>query len=247
MLVFSIQKNISWNGSGYILKNGKLELSSFCYLSQLLKVGTGKYKIKVLGNSLSGNGVFSFKIFLSNNEILSKAISLNRANTEISFDLDLTSPGPYEIRISRGNDAIGRVSINLINFIKVIEKPSYVTNKIEKNSNNIIKTFVMIDYDNLDSNQLSQLFLSLNNYKNCFFLLKSSESFIDKSRDADMRIFFNWEDLFDYISISEIREITFFETNINKSIFSEYNCAATVCNKIINGTKQTNVISGVMF
>jgi hypothetical protein len=64
MLVFSIQKNISWNGSGYILKNGKLELSSFCYLSQLLKVGTGKYKIKVLGNSLSGNGVFSFKIFL---------------------------------------------------------------------------------------------------------------------------------------------------------------------------------------
>jgi hypothetical protein len=70
MIVFSLQKNNLWNGSGFIAKPGTLELSSLCFAEQQLRIGSGKYKVKIVGSSISGNGIFSIQISLGEKEIL---------------------------------------------------------------------------------------------------------------------------------------------------------------------------------
>ena len=249
MIVFSLQKNNLWNGSGFIVKPGSLELSSLCFAEQQIKIGSGKYRIKLVGSSISGNGIFSFQILSGSNEILSKTISLNsKANTEASFELELNSPGPYKIKIFRGKESIGRISINLVSFVKIIEKISDVVSLETKyNIKDSEKTFVIIDYDQLNSpSEISSLFLDLRSYNNCFFLLKTSQSFVDKIKDTNFRMFFEWEDLFDYISLCNSKKIIYLESNLNKTIFSQYNCKITT-SPIMVGKKTPNKISGIIF
>ena len=250
MIVFSLQKNNLWNGSGFLIKSGTLELSSLCFAEQQVRIGSGKYRIKIVGSSISGNGIFSVQLLLGDKEVFSKTISLNsKANTESSFELELSSPGPYNIKILRGKESIGRVSINLINFIKMIEKLPEIIQPITKGeAKDFEKTFVVIDYDELNSpSEISSLFLDLKSYKNCFFLLKTSQSFVEKIKDANFRMFFEWEDLFDYISISNSKKIIYLESNLNKSIFSKYNCNIGITSPIMVGKKTPNKISGIIF
>lgn len=249
MIVFSLQKNKLWSGSGFVVKPGSLELSSLCFAEQQIKIGSGKYRIKLVGSSISGNGIFLFQILMGNEEVLSRTISFNsKANTESSFELELNSPGPYKVKILRGKESIGRVSINLINFVKIIEKiPEVVILGPQSSAKDSEKTFVVIDYDQLNSpSEISSLFLDLKNYKNCFFLLKTSQSFVDKAKDTNFRMFFEWEDLFDYISICGSKNIIYLESNLNKSIFSKYNCNTTTT-PIGVGKKAPNKISGIIF
>jgi hypothetical protein len=250
MIVFSLQKNNLWSGSGFIAKPGSLELSSLCFAEQQIKIGSGKYRIKLVGSSISGNGIFSFQILSENKEILSKTISFNsKANTESSFELELNSPGPYKIKILRGKESIGRISINLVNFVKIIEKtPEVVTLGPQSSAKDSEKTFVVIDYDQLSSpSEISSLFLDLRNYNNCFFLLKTSQSFVDKIKDANFRMFFEWEDLFDYISLCNSKNIVYLESNLNKTIFSQYNCNIEITSPIRVGKKTPSKISGIIF
>lgn len=250
MIVFSLQKNNLWNGSGFVVKPGSLELSSFCFAEQQVKIGSGKYRIKIVGASISGNGIFSVQLLLGDKEVFSKTISLNsKANTESSFELELNSPGPYNIKILRGKESIGRVSINLINFIKTIEKlPEAILPIVNGEAKDFEKTFVVINYDELNSpSEISSLFLDLKSYKNCFFLLKTSQSFVEKIKDANFRMFFEWEDLFDYISISNSKKIIYLESNLNKSIFSKYNCNIGITSPIRVGKKTPNKVSGIIF
>jgi hypothetical protein len=250
MIVFSLQKNNLWNGSGFIAKPGTLELSSLCFAEQQLRIGSGKYKVKIVGSSISGNGIFSIQILLGEKEILSKTICLNsKANTESSFDLELLAPGPYKMKIIRGKESIGRASISLINFFKVIEKIQEVAPiRLKDNAKNSEKTFVVIDYDQLESpSEISSLFLDLKDYQNCFFLLKTSQSFIEKSKDSNFKFFFEWEDLFDYMAICNSKKIIYLESNLNKSIFSKYNCNIGITNPIRLGKRVSNKISGIIF
>lgn len=250
MIVFSLQKNNLWNGSGFLIKSGTLELSSLCFAEQQVRIGSGKYRIKIVGSSISGNGIFSVQLLLGDKEVFSKTISLNsKANTESSFELELSSPGPYKIKILRGKESIGRVSINLINFIKTIEKLPEIIQPITKGeAKDFEKTFVVIDYDELNSpSEISSLFLDLRSYKNCFFLLKTSQSFVEKIKDANFRMFFEWEDLFDYISISKSKNIIYLESNLNKSIFLKYNCNIGITSPIRVGKKTLNKVSGIIF
>lgn len=249
MIVFSLQKNNLWNGSGFMVKSGSLELSSLCFAEQQIRIGSGKYRIKLVGSSISGNGIFSFQILLGSNEILSKTISFNsKANTESSFELELNSPGPYKIKIFRGKESIGRVSINLVNFVKIIEKiPEIVGLGPKSSTKDSEKTFVIIDYDELSSpSEISSLFLDLRSHNNYFFLLKTSQSFIDKIKDVNFRMFFEWEDLFDYISLCSSKNIVYLESNLNKSVFSKYNCKITT-SPIVVGKKAPSKISGIIF
>lgn len=250
MIVFSLQKNNLWSGSGFVVKPGSLELSSLCFAEQQIKIGSGKYRIKLVGSSISGNGILLFQILMGNEEVLSRTISFNsKANTESSFELELNSPGPYKVKILRGKESIGRVSVNLVNFVKIIEKiPEIITLGPQSGPKDSEKTFVVIDYDQLNSpSEISSLFLDLRSYKNCFFLLKTSQSFVEKIKDANFRMFFEWEDLFDYISLCSSKNIIYLESNLNKSIFSKYNCNIGITSPIRVGKKTTNKISGIIF
>ena len=250
MIVFSLQKNNLWSGSGFVVKPGSLELSSLCFAEQQIKIGSGKYRIKLVGSSISGNGILLFQILMGNEEVLSRTISFNsKANTEFSFELELNSPGPYKVKILRGKESIGRVSVNLVNFVKIIEKiPEIVTLGPQSGPKDSEKTFIVIDYDQLDSpSEISSLFLDLRSYKSCFFLLKTSQSFVEKIKDANFRMFFEWEDLFDYISLCSSKNIIYLESNLNKSIFSKYNCNIGITSPIRVGKKTTNKISGIIF
>lgn len=250
MIVFSLQKNNLWSGSGFVVKPGSLELSSLCFAEQQIKIGSGKYRIKLVGSSISGNGILLFQILMGNEEVLSRTISFNsKANTESSFELELNSPGPYKVKILRGKESIGRVSVNLVNFVKIIEKiPEIVTLGPQSSSKDSEKTFVVIDYDQLNSpSEISSLFLDLRSYKNCFFLLKTSQSFVEKIKDTNFRMFFEWEDLFDYISLCSSKNIIYLESNLNKSIFSKYNCNIGITSPIRVGKKTLNKIAGIIF
>ena len=168
MIVFSLQKNNLWSGSGFVVKPGSLELSSLCFAEQQIKIGSGKYRIKLVGSSISGNGILLFQILMGNEEVLSRTISFNsKANTESSFELELNSPGPYKVKILRGKESIGRVSVNLVNFVKIIEKiPEIITLGPQSVAKDSEKTFIVIDYDQLDSpSEISSLFLDLRSYK----------------------------------------------------------------------------------
>lgn len=250
MIVFSLQKNKLWNGSGFIVKPGLLELSSLCFAEQLLNIGSGKYKVKVVGSSISGNGIFSIQVQLGEREIFSKMIALNgKSNTEASFDLELVQPGPYKIKIFRGKESIGRISISLINFFKIIEKKEeIILNGDLNNKLDTEKTFVVIDYDELKSaSEISSLFLKLKDFKNCFFLVKTSQSFVEKTKELNFRLFFEWDDLFDYLSISNPKKVTYFESNLNNTIFYKYNVSAGILIPIKSENKGFSRISGIIF
>ena len=247
MIVFSLQKNNLWNGSGFSVKPGCLELSSLCFAEQSLKIGSGKYRLKIIGNSISGNGIFSVQILLNNKEVFLKTVSLNsKSNTECLFEFELNSVGPYKFKIIRGKESIGRVSVSLINIFKIIEKIPEKNNAQIK-SNDDKKTFVVVDYDKLESpTQISSLFLDVNSYKNCFFLLKT-ESSITPIKDQNFRLFFEWEDLFDYISLFTSKEVIYSESNVSRDIFLKYNCTVSISNPVKYKESKTNKVSGIIF
>ena len=250
MIVFSLQRNKLWNGSGFLIKSGALELSSMCFAEQLISLGTGRYTIKMVGSAISGNGIFQLQILSGQTEILSKAaIFHGKANSELLSEFEIFSSGQFKIKLSRGKHSIGRIGVSFFNFFKIIEKiPEIITLGPQSGPKDSEKTFVVIDYDQLDSpSEISSLFLDLRSYKSCFFLLKTSQSFVEKIKDANFRMFFEWEDLFDYISLCSSKNIIYLESNLNKSIFSKYNCNIGITSPIRVGKKTTNKISGIIF
>jgi hypothetical protein len=248
LIVFSMQRNKAWNGTGFSAKPGSLELSSMCFLEQVLSISSGKYIVKVMGTSISGNGLSLLQIFLEGKEILSKTLSFSsRVNTETSFELELFSPGPYKIKISRGRDSIGRVSISLLTLFKTIEKKVFLAPAIQK-SEVAEKVFFIIDYDNVKSpSELSALFLNMGNVSNYFFLLKTSESFIEKSNNFNFKLFFEWEDLFDYISLFQFSKATYIDGNMAPEIFTKHNFDLKLIDKVESKQISPSKISGIIF
>jgi hypothetical protein len=243
-----MQRNKAWNGTGFSAKPGSLELSSMCFLEQALSISSGKYIVKVMGTSISGNGLSLLQIFLEEREILSKTLSFSsRVNTETSFELELFSPGPYRIKISRGRDSIGRVSISLLTLFKTIEKKVFLAPTAQK-SEVAEKVFFIIDYDNVKSpSELSALFLNMGNVSNYFFLLKTSESFIEKSNNFNFKLFFEWEDLFDYISLFQFSKATYIDGNMAPEIFTKYNFDLKLIDKVKSKQIAPSKISGIIF
>lgn len=246
MIVFSLPKNKLWNGTGFIIKPSSIELSSLCFAEQSINIGSGKYKIKIIGSSLSGNGIFLAQIMLGDREISSKTILLNsRSNTEISFDIELFGPGPYTIKLSRGRESIGRISIDLLTLFKAIEiKP------LQVKSNSTVEakaetTFFVIDYDSISSPaELLAIFEMAR--ESHFFLLRASEQFISPSCLHNYRLFFEWQDLFDYLKLISGKKVVFSELNMARSTFVEYNCEfATGLSTKSN--LQTTKLAGVIF
>lgn len=248
MIVFSMQRNKAWNGTGFSVKPGSLELSSMCFLEQGLSISSGKYIVKVMGTSISGNGLSLLQIFLEGREIISRTLSFSsRVNTETSFELELFSPGPYKIKISRGKESIGRVSVSLLTLFKSIEKKVFLEPTV-KNAEVAEKVFFIIDYDNVKSpSELSALFLNMGNVSNYFFLLKTSESFIEKTNNFNFKLFFEWEDLFDYISLFQNSKITYIDGNINSEIFTKHNFDLKLTDKVKSKQIGPSKISGIIF
>ena len=248
MIVFSMQRNKAWNGTGFSVKSGSLELSSMCFLEQALSISSGKYIVKIMGTSISGNGLSLLQIFLEDKEIISKTLLFSsRVNTETSFELELFSPGPYKIKISRGRDSIGRVSVSLLTLFKTIEKKVFVS-PIIKNDEVAEKIFFIIDYDNVKSpSELSALFLNMGNVSNYFFLLKTSESFIEKTKNFNFKLFFEWEDLFDYISLFKNTKVTHIDGNVGSEIFTKHNFDLNLINKVKSKQISPSKISGIIF
>jgi hypothetical protein len=246
---FSLQKNKNWSGTGFFIKGTQLELSPLCFASQSVMLGSGKYRAKIIGSSISGNGIFSIQFILNDKEIFSKKISLSgKNNTEISFDLDLENSGSYSVKICRGKESIGRVSISLLNIVKVIEKTNVEIIKLNQEIlNKKEKTFFIINYDLLNNNKFFNLISPIKNKSEIFFLLKTSDSFISKENNLNFKLFFEWEDLFDYMDICNSKKIIYLESNLNKSIFSKYNYNIGIVNPIRLGKRVTNKISGIIF
>jgi hypothetical protein len=249
MISFSLQRNKLWGGTGFLIKNSSLELSSLCFANQDVILTPAKYKVKVIGSSISGNGIFSFLILNSENEIFSKKILFSgKNNTEISFDIEINTPGKYTIKIQRNKDSIGRILINLLTITKEIEVISpNIKNQIIKELILKEKTFVIIDYDTLNNFNFFNLFTSINNKSNFFFLIKTNQSYLSKDKDLNFKMFFEWEDLFDYLSLYDSKSILYLENNIDKSLFSTYNMKISDVSEIKNNNKDTKTISGILF
>lgn len=249
MIVFSLHKNKIWNGTGFIIKASNLELSSLCFAEQSINIGSGKYKIKLMGSSISGNGAFVLQMFSGDKEILSKTMLLNsRSNTEISLDIELYAPGPYRLKLSRGKESIGRIEINLFTLFKVIElKPASVT----ITSGEPAKTgriFFVIDYDKISSaSQLSDIFGNTTESSQYFFLVKTSDQFTKIPDGANYRLFFEWCDLFDYLLLVSAKKVMFSESNISAELFVEYNLTGALTVPVRSNNVQTIKLSGTIF
>mgnify|MGYP001589972583 CR=1 FL=1 len=246
MIVFSLQRNKAWNGTGFIMKPGKLELSSMCFAEQSINIGSGKYRIKLIGSSISGNGVFSLRILSSEKEIESKTMLFNsRSNTEVSFDIELYEPGPYRIKLSRGKESIGRISIDLFTLFKTIKKKEPALAD-KNNQDKTDKTFFIIDYDNISSAlQLSDMFVGLKDYGDCFFLLKANELNLSQIKLPNYRLFFEFDEIFDFLSLYTSKEILYIDDNIASSIFQRFGIANYT--PISSKTSNTISLSGLLF
>lgn len=246
MIVFSLPKNKLWNGTGFIIKPSSIELSSLCFAEQSINIGSGKYKIKIIGSSLSGNGIFLAQIMFGDREISSKTILLNsRSNTETSFDIELFGPGPYTIKLSRGRESIGRISIDLLTLFKIVEKrdPIQIVNNSAIQAD---KTFFIIDYDNISSSsQLSDIFIGLKDHPNCFFLLKSNNVKLSDILAKNYRLFFEFDEIFDFISLYDSKHILYITDNIATSIFQRYKI--TNYTSISTKSEKTILLSGLVF
>ena len=245
---FSLQKNKSWSGAGFFSKGSTLELSSFCFLEQQLILGSGKYKVKIIGSSISGNGTFSFSINSINSEVLSKKITFSgKNNTETAFDFEINSSGQHKIKLQRGSESIGRVSISLLNIVKVIEKKQEeAIIKFAKQGGSKEKTFLILDYDILDNFNFFNL-LSSNISNNVFFLLKTNQNFILKEKSLNFKLFFEWEDLFDYISLYNSKSIFYLPENIDKSLFYKYDIKTTDISELKDNNTKFKNIPGILF
>lgn len=246
---FSLQKNKNWSGTGFFLKGTQLELSPLCFASQSVMLGSGKYRAKIIGSSISGNGIFSIQIILNDKEIFSKKISFSgKNNTEISFDLDLENSGSYSVKICRGKESIGRVSISLLNIIKVIEKANVEIIKLNQEIlNKKEKTFFIINYDLLNNNKFFNLISPIKNKSEIFFLLKTSDSFISKENNLNFKLFFEWEDLFDYLSLYSSKVIFFMPDNIEKDLILKYNLKINDLYEVKDNNFAFKDISGILF
>jgi hypothetical protein len=245
---FSLQKNKNWNGTGFFIKNSSLELSPLCFANNDVMLGSGKYKAKIIGSSLSGNGIFSFQIFNGENEVFGKKISFSgKNNTEISFDIELPSSGLHKIKIQRGKDSIGRISINLINIVKIIEKIIISENKKTiSNTSDKEKNFIILDYDIINNYNFFNLFSSFEKEKNLFFLIKTEQSFLSKENFLNFKLFFEWDDIFDYLSLYESKSIFYLEDNMDKSIFHKYNLKLNDVCEIKNHNNNAKNMSGIL-
>jgi hypothetical protein len=212
-------------------------------------LGSGKYRAKIIGSSISGNGIFSIQIILNDKEIFSKKISLSgKNNTEISFDLDLENSGSYSVKICRGKESIGRVSISLLNIVKVIEKTNVEIIKLNQEIlNKKEKTFFIINYDLLNNNKFFNLISPIKNKSEIFFLLKTSDSFISKENNLNFKLFFEWEDLFDYLSLYSSKVIFFMPDNIEKDLILKYNLKANDLYEVKDNNFAFKNISGILF
>lgn len=246
MIVFSLQKNKLWNGTGFIIKPGSLELSSMCFAEQSINIGSGEYKVKLVGSSLSGNGIVSFQLMLGGKEIESKQITLNsRANTEISFDIGLRQPGPYIIKLSRGRESIGRISIDLFTLFKFVEpkKEPIISTALTGESG---VTFFIIDYNSISSpSQLTELFVGIRPGDNSTFLLKVTESAAPKLPIKGARLFFGFEQIRDYLSLFGSKKVFYSAGNIELSdlLMAGISDAVPI---IINHTKSAS-LTGLVF
>jgi len=246
---FSLQKNKNWSGTGFFLKGTQLELSPLCFASQSVMLGSGKYRAKIIGSSISGNGIFSIQVILNDKEIFSKKISFSgKNNTEISFDLDLENSGSYSVKICRGKESIGRVSISLLNIVKVIEKTNVEIIKLNQEIlNKKEKTFFIINYDLLNNNKFFNLISPIKNKSEIFFLLKTSDSFISKENNLNFKLFFEWEDLFDYLSLYSSKVIFFMPDNIEKDLILKYNLKTNDLYEVKDNNFAFKDISGILF
>jgi len=249
MISFSLQRNRLWGGTGFLIKNSSLELSSLCFANQDVTLTPGKYKIKIIGSPISGNGIFSLLILNSENEIFSKKILFSgKNNTETSFDFDLNISGKFTVKIQRNKDSIGRILISLLNITKEIDiiKPNI---RIQSTKDLILKekTFVIINYDILNDFNFFNLFTSINNRSNFFFLVKTNQNYLSKDKSLNFKMFFEWDDLFDYISLYESKSILYLEDNIEKTLFTKYNLKLTDISEVKNNNKSTKNISGILF
>lgn len=248
MIVFSLQRNKLWSGSGFLIKPGVIEFSSMCFAEQTISLGTGRYNVKMVGSAVSGNGVCYLQICCGQSEILSKSIIFNgKANTEVLLNFDLYSPGQYKIKLSRGKDSIGRMSVSLFNFSKIIEKKEITPVVINKQKNDYSeRTFVVLDYDNLNSpSEISSIFLDLKNYVGCFFLLKSTDINCFDVNNSNFKLFFEWDDIFDYLSLYDSKRIVSMEEN--SEIFKKYNSKIDVILQKPKDKSILNEISGMIF
>lgn len=246
---FSLQKNKLWNGAGFFVKGTSLELSSLCFATQNLMLGTGKYRIKIIGSSISGNGIFSLFILKDQDEIFSKKISFSgKNNTEASFEIDILNSGQFTIKLQRTKDSIGRVSISLLNMVKEIEIKKPIENIIYKKTLNLKeKTFIIIDYDKLNDFNFFNLFSNLTEKHTLFFLIKTEQNFISKDNGLNFKMFFEWDDLFDYLSLYESKSLVYLAGNIEKNLFPKYNIKINDVSEINNLNKDTKAISGILF
>jgi len=246
---FSLQKNKIWSGSGFFLKGSQLELSPLCFATQNIMLGSGKYRIKAIGSSLSGNGIFSFILLKDEVNIFSKKILFSgKNNTEISFEIELNISGQYTIKLQRTEESIGRVSVNLLNLTKEIEIKKPIENIVFNKEKNLKeKTFMIIDYDNLFDFGFFNLFSKINEKQNLFFLIKTEQTFISKNKDFNFKMFFEWDELFDYLSLYESRSILYLNNNFDKALFSKYNIKINEVSEVIDLNKDTKIISGILF
>ena len=135
--------------------------------------------------------------------------------------------------------------MNITKEIDII-KPNI---KIQSTKDLILKekTFVIINYDILNDFNFFNLFTSINNRSNFFFLVKTNQNYLSKDKSLNFKMFFEWDDLFDYISLYESKSILYLEDNIEKTLFTKYNLKLTDVSEVKNNNKSTKTISGILF
>ena len=166
--------------------------------------------------------------------------NVNLSNTNLS-DFDLSNSNRYTLKISRPKEAVGRIAINLINIYSLcdIKNDQLITDNKEK-------SYFILDYDVLLSNNDILNIINQFTGKNYDFLIKSSSSGFASQAAKNIRLFFTFDDLFDFISISKFSDLTIFEDNIEPNIIDNYKLYTYNLIKIKKEAFDKNKILGIL-
>lgn len=117
MIIFTNKLPRTWRSSGVSLINGKLEMSNFSFLDELISCPYNSFVINIIGKNIIGNGLFSVEV-LSDNVVISSD-EFRFENVYFSKKQILVTLGEsinIKVIISRGKKSRGKITLDRVSI-----------------------------------------------------------------------------------------------------------------------------------
>ena len=135
--MFDSIKNISWQGSGFVLNNKNVLLKSSGYIKQSVNLIPGAYKLSLLGKGNLSGSTLSIQIISDDLEfILNEEVSFSKTLSEKILFFNVKKNFKGIVKVIKKQGGVGAFEINrLLIYLKPSEKTSPMVKNIKIKEN----------------------------------------------------------------------------------------------------------------